>query len=191
MHLAQSRETKLRFLDIMKEEYADDLATNIANGKTGYFVGDNIDLTIRPKYQRMDNKNKSCHWYNTDFVIDRIQFDFEKSRNEQAMGGIEDVSPQLFCLTEEENEDVIMLYSYIIAWEAAKYLPAFKWMTKFLPRHLKHRFAAEMAKKSQVTMLPLLFKDEKNESDCVDILDATLGWIVEWHEKANSGIHLS
>lgn len=100
------------------------------------------------------------------------------------MGTLRDVTPDLFRLSQADNEDVITQYSYL---EAARYLPEFSWMKDLLPSHLTERFDAAMKKKSDVFILPLLFKDEKKEIDCIDILDATLDWIYNWYKETYPG----
>lgn len=136
--------------------------------------------------ERLDRRDRACHWYNTDFVFDRI---YTTDLSPVPPVAIQELSgDDLITLTGDEKHQLLELYSFLVGKLAAEYMPCFQWLKELLPDHLPHRRTEEMAKKSDVFMLPLLFKDEKRSADCIEILDETVNWLESWYTTLHPGI---
>ncbi len=179
-------------MDQLNEEYAEEIVHGLQQGREGYLIGDNVDLTIKPNRERLEkqNGNKQCHWFNTDFVFDRVLTN--DLRGTGSVSDFKSVTADTFMsLSTSEFESLVDAYCVIVGNIALEYIPSFAWLKGIVPKHLKHRNSSAMDTTSEVYMLPLLFKDEKKTADCIDILDETASWLQDWYRRAKPGIYYS
>lgn len=70
-------------------------------------VGDNVDLTVNPRYMRIDNKLSSLHYYHSCAVQDRINVhDLLNERPSQTSVSVQEKAKSL--LPTESDDDVIV-----------------------------------------------------------------------------------
>lgn len=109
-------------------------------------VLDNIDSTVKPRYQRLDSQNKSLHYVQVYAVRDRINFSKLSNLPPHPGRSVYDILPN--------TSDYQMLkdnFTILVSFILVEHIPYFKDDFKGLvPRHIQHPYSAEMAKQSEV-----------------------------------------
>lgn len=153
------------------------------NGHTCVIVLDNIDWDIRVHDSREHNQNKSVHAVASCLVFDRVTSshlpDVAPKQDLAVLNHQELISPTMDELAQTRTR-----YRYIVARIITECLPAFQFLKQFIPSHLPHPYQQHTTRKSTIVSLPILLKDEKKYSDCVDVLDTLEKWVEEIMSKA-------
>lgn len=110
-------------------------------------VIDNIDSTVKPRYQRIDSQNKSLHYVQVYAVRDRINFSqLSNSPPSPAGRSVYDILP-----TTSDYQMLKHNFAILVSHILVEHIPYFKDDFKGLvPRHIQHPYSAEMAKQSEV-----------------------------------------
>ena len=114
-------------------------------------VGDNVDLTVNPRYMRMDNKLRSLHYYHSYAVQDRINVhDLLNERPSQTSISVQEKAKSL--LPTESDDDVIVknikvLFARILFDTLQFFKIAFE---DLIVEHITHCRYQEMSSKSVV-----------------------------------------
>ena len=129
----------MRFLDSVASQASQNIIESIDDLKEGTIVGDNIDLVIKPRHHRLAAKDQSCHWYNTDYVVDRVKTEHLSTTIPKVI--MEDLQTNEWLLLNTlEETSIKSAMGVIIGRIAAEYLPCFSWMVDVLPKHIPHRY---------------------------------------------------
>ena len=119
--------------------------------KTYSFAGDNYDETIKPRYMRLGESNKSVHYFNYFGVADRVD-----------VSHLSVIPPQLPTITPKKcalsllpstADDRVMLQNTItlVSRILATHLETLGFdCAKLVEWHIYHEHQREMAKKSEV-----------------------------------------
>jgi hypothetical protein len=154
-------------------------------GKTGKLNGDNLDIRVVTNDIRMTNRNKDYHFFASNFVFDRVNFN--------QMSNTTSINPAIsasdFLPTVAENGHYKETLKILLGRILAKTCSGFHWMKKVLPNHITHQYSNEMAAKSEIHMLPVSLHNETNYSDCIKILDEYVMQVNRWYSKAGKGNH--
>lgn len=112
-------------------------------------VGDNLDTTIKPRQQRLEDKTKSLHYFNSMAIKDRVdlsdysdtisQMDADRARKLQSLLPSDDDVVDL-------KKNLAVIASRIIT----THLPSFASLKGVVPTHIRHQHSDEMARKSEV-----------------------------------------
>ena len=119
-------------------------------------VGDNIDLTVKARYMRMDGgqTDKSLHYFHHMCVRDRIDFSHLSTlKRSSCLNSPEKMA--LYFLPNKQADDALidqlaMLISRIIVTNMPFFSFAFSDVVQW---HLKHEYYKEMSMKSEVVSL--------------------------------------
>ena len=132
---------------------------------------------------RQDVQNRSVHAVATSVVFNRV-----------ADEGLPDSGPQkilkdcnvhqLVDINQLEFDVIQDRYRILVANILFEHFPAFAMFRKDLPTSTSCEFPREMANKSEVLTMPIMMKDEKKYSDCVDVLDQLEKWTQEIYTAA-------
>ncbi len=152
-------------------------------GKKFVLVCDNIDWEDKVHDMRSDHQNKSVHAVATTLIFDRVESDNLLDNGSQQVFKDTDLN-HLVELSGEELKCLRLRYRVFITRHLKEHFQCFKKIDKHLPQktHCSHR--EDMSKKSDVTTMPILMKDEKRYSDCVDVLDTFEDWVHEIYSAA-------
>ena len=134
-------------------------------------VGDNLDKTINPRIMRSDHQRSSLHYFHCFAVRDRIN-----------LSNFSDIPPVISSLSIDDtlskliptNDDQRALqhnFKVIMSQILVEEIPFFK--TTFndvIIHHIDHKYSGEMAKKSVVVPLGVIFKNEMVNEEMVDIV---------------------
>ena len=115
-------------------------------------VGDNIDFTIKARYNRVDNhKNQSLHYFHYMSVCDRINFNhLSITKPHMCLNSANKIALLLLPSKKCDNRlirDLAVLVSQIIV----SYMPYFhSAFSDVVTWHIEHDYYKEMSRKSQV-----------------------------------------
>lgn len=131
---------------------------------------DNFDFKILANVILKNHRNSDFHWITHYLTFDRI-----------SSAGLDDTKPlvndistfsnsnYLLCKDELQlfRKEFIVLVSRILV----EFFPCLSSLESFIPKHIKHRFSAEMAKKSIIINLPIVPYNQSKHSDVVQYLE--------------------
>eukprot|EP00111_Clytia_hemisphaerica_P014501 TCONS_00042697-protein len=126
-------------------------------------VSDNLDFEQHARFQDIKNHNKSIHWLHSMAV---------KSRTTPKEEVIQEANFEQRDLLPDAHtfETIYETNKILVARILVTHFPAFKMFSKNVCGHIKHPYSEEMAKKSEIVPLGLLFKAENKTGEMVDIL---------------------
>ena len=166
---------KYAILDDIGETFIDKAVEMVKSGHKFVYVLDNIDWEEKAHDMRTDAQNKSVHAVATSIVFSRVPV-----RDLPDAGPQQDLKKcnvsELVKLTKAEMESVRSHYRTLVAKLLFENFPAFDKFKACIPQTTDCQHAKEMATKSNVVIMPILMKDEKKYSECVDILDQLEEW---------------
>ena len=115
---------------------------------TWKIVGDNLDLTVRVRDLRMDNRDKSVHFFHHMAVQERVPS--SHLEGEEPMASIttlnfEDILPSEVDYQQLRSNSIILLSRIITSR-----LERFKSFNDVVPKHIQHKHYDAMKKKSNV-----------------------------------------
>ena len=174
---------KYAILDDIGAHFLDEAVKLVKSGFKFVFVLDNIDWEEKAHDMRQNVQNRSVHAVATSIVFNRVP-----DQN------LPDVGPQLdlrnsnvhdiVAVSKEDKEEMRRWYRVIVANLLFRHFEAFKMFQQHVPQTTDCAYATEMSAKSEVLTMPVLMKDEKKYSDCVDILDQLETWTYNIYSAA-------
>lgn len=118
-----------------------------------YVVGDNIDKNIKPRDMKSDHQMKSLHYFHLYVVRDHI--DLSKYEDNPSLLDIASINTEQLLPSEEDAQILRSNFAMHIA-RVLKHMKFFKQFGSGLERHIRHKYYAEMSKKSKVVSKCLL-----------------------------------
>ena len=174
---------KYNILDDIGSHFVDRAIELVKSGHKFVYVLDNIDWEEKAHDMRQDIQNRSVHAVATTIVFNRVPDQ-----------GLLDSGPQkdihncnvheLVALNDSEWQTIRNRYRAIVAKLLFEHFSAFEMFKPFTPQAPDSLYIKEMATKSKIVTMPILLKDEKKYSDCVDILDQLENWTEEIYSAA-------
>ena len=144
------------------------------------YVVDNIDWEEKVHDMREHHQNKSVHAVATSMVFSRISSDHLPDDGPQ-MNVKTCNFREVVRVTNDEMDRIRTRYQMFVARIMVERFSEFFNLKQYLLDELElgHENSAATEKKSEVITLPVLMKDEKKYSDCVDVLDQLEEWTHE------------
>ena len=174
---------KYTILDDIGENFLNHAVELVKSGHRFVFVLDNIDWEERVHDARMDHQNKSVHAVATSIVFDRIP-----------VGDLPDSGPQkvlklcnvrkVVSVGDDELVSIRNRYRILLGKILFEHCPEFSHFKQYVPKSTECLYSKETSKKSEVVIMPILLKDEKKYSDCVDVLDQLEEWTFQIYSGA-------
>ena len=157
----------------------------LKSGMKFVYVIDNIDWEEKVHDMREHHQNKSVHAVATSMVFSRVSSDELPDDGPQ-----KDVKTcnlrEIVSVTDDETETIKSRYRMFVARTLIEHFPEFSTLKLYVSEELslRHEHSAAMEGKSEIMTLPVLMKDEKKYSDCVDVLDQLEVWTQEIYEAS-------
>ena len=164
-------------LDDIAQHFLDRAVHLVKAGKKFVYVVDNIDWEEKVHDMRQDYQNKSVHAVATSIVFSRVS-----SNQLPDNGPQKDIQKcnvrEVVSMSAEELKDIQHRYRMFVArLLIEKFSELASLNSLFVSEiELKHEHSDVTANKSEIMTLPILMKDEKKYSDCVDMLDQLEEW---------------
>ena len=174
---------KCQILDDIGKHFIDQAGELVKSGHKFVYVLDNIDWEEKAHDMRENVQNRSVHAMATSIVFSRVS-------NE----GLPDSGPQkdlkgcnvhqLVDINQLELDAIRSRYRILVAKLLFEHFPAFAVFKQYIPNSTDCSHTKKMSIKSEVVTMPILMKDEKKYSDCVDVLDQLETWTQEIYSAA-------
>ena len=122
---------------------------------------DDFDFKILANVILKNHRNSDFHWITHYLTFDRI-----------SSAGLDDTKPLVNDIDTFSNfnylrEEFIVLVSRVLV----EFFPCLSSLASLIPKHIKHRFSAEMAKKSVIINLPIVPYNQSKHSDVVQYIE--------------------
>ena len=175
--------TKYTMMDNIGQHFLERVIELVKTGYKFVFVLDNTDWEEKVHNVRSDNQNKSVHAVATSMVFDRVPID-----------NLPDDGPQrdlktcnvrdIISISNAELDVIRSRYRILLARLLFEQLPEFRVFEAHIPSVTYCKYSEQTCLKSEVITMPILLKDEKKYSDCVDVLDQHENWTFEIYSAA-------
>ncbi|XP_028417518.1 uncharacterized protein LOC114541922 [Dendronephthya gigantea] len=174
---------KYKILDDVGKHLLDRATELVKSGYKFVYVLDNIDWEEKAHDMRQDIQNRSVHAVASSIVFNRVPDQgFSDSGPQQDLRKIN--ARDVVAVNDSELKEIRSRYQVIIAKILFEHLPSFAMFQPFTPQTTKCVYSKELSEKSEVVTMPVLMKDEKKYSDCVDVLDQLEKWTREIYSSA-------
>ena len=175
--------TKYAMMDNIRKHFLERATELVKSGHKFVFVLDNIDWEEKAHDVRSDNQNKSVHAVATSIVFDRIPVD-----------NLPDDGPQrdlktcnvrnIVAVSNAELNVIRSRYRILLVKLLFEQLPEFRVFQAHMPSVTYCKYSEQTCLKSEIITMPILLKDEKKYSECVDVLDQLEKWTYEIYSAA-------
>ncbi|XP_028409312.1 uncharacterized protein LOC114531912 [Dendronephthya gigantea] len=174
--LCLSFSNKYVVLDDIGKHFLDRAVELVKSGMKFVYVVDNIDWEEKVHDMRADHQNKSVHACATSMVFNRVPSDHLPDNGPQ-----KDIATcnfrEIVSLSDAEMTTIRNRYKVFIARILVQKFTELFGLKSYIPEDLVlHENSEKTALKSEIMTLPVLMKDEKKYSDCVDVLDQLEQW---------------
>ena len=114
-------------------------------------VGDNLDKHVTPRDMRLDSLAQSLHYFNCYAVKDRLStVDLE---DQPSLPDFSSFSEAKILPTAADHEALLSNMVILISRVVKKNFSYFSKFGAGVPKHIKHKYYAELSKKSEVVSL--------------------------------------
>ena len=174
---------KYTILDDIGKHYLNRAAELVKLGYKFVYVLDNIDWEEKAHDMRQDVQNKSVHAVATSIVFNRVPHQALPDSGPQQDLNKCNVQ-ELVKLSDRDLKIIKSRYRILVSRLLFKHFKAFDMFKQYMPQVTACSYASEMATKSEVLTMPVLMKDEKKYSECVEVLDQFEMWTKEIYSSA-------
>ena len=177
------RTKKYTILDDIGNHFLDRAAKLVKSGFRFVYVLNNIDWEEKAHDMRKDVQNRSVHAVATSIVFNRIP-DKELSDSGPQQDLKKCNMSDVLTVNNVELETIRSRYRVIVARILFEHFTEFQMFKPYAPQFTECTHAKDMSAKSEVVTMPVMMKDEKKYSDCVDVLDQLEKWTQEIYSAA-------
>ena len=132
------------------------------------FVGDNVDVSIGVRDIRSDHLKHLCHMFSMLAVKSRIP---PPQHNVCILPrSLRHATIACFLPKESDISSVRLNLAILVSRILCTYIKGLKIFGRLIPQHIFHKYSATMAKKSEVVVLDVLYKNEACHRDMLDIM---------------------
>ncbi len=166
-------------LEDIGKHFLDHAVELVRAGRKFVFVVDNIDWEEKVHDMREHHQNKSVHAVATSIVFSRVS---NTTNHLPDNGPQKDIRTcnirEIVSMSSEEMNIIRSRYRMFVARIILEKFPELVCLKSCISKELalEHEHSDATAQKSDIMTLPVLMKDEKKYSDCVDVLDQLEEW---------------
>lgn len=176
---------KYAVFDDVGKHFLDRAVELVKAGMKFVYVIDNIDWEEKVHDMREHHQNKSVHAVATNMVFSRISSDHLPDDGPQ-----KDVKTcnfrEIVSVSDDEMKSIRSRYRMFVARTLIEHFQELSSLKLYVSEELslRHEHSTAMKGKSEIMTLPVLMKDEKKYSDCVDVLDQLEAWTHEIYQAS-------
>ena len=160
----------LFLMDDVSSMHTVPLAKWIADGHIPKFFGDNVNKKRKRRDQRSDNQAEMVNMFSILASKSRTPAP-SLSHSGTINCKVSELSPSVFLPTCEDVEKVKSNLVIIVSRVLTRYISGLVPLSKSIEKHIKHRYATQMSKKSEVVVLDVLMKDETKHADMIAVME--------------------
>lgn len=131
------------------------------------FFGDNVDMSIGVRDLRSDHLKHLYHMYSVLAVKSRVP---PPDGGHAVPRSFNRLSPASFFPSESDVSSVRLNLAILVSRILCNYIKGLKKFRRMIPEHIPHRYSLAMAKKSEVVVIDVLYKNEACHQDMLDIM---------------------
>ena len=174
---------KYPLLDEIGGQFIDHAVELVKSGMKFVYVLDNIDWEEKAHDVRTDNQNKSVHAVASSVVFSRIPSDDLPDEGPQRDLKTCNVR-EIVKLSQSEMNAIRCRYRILLAQILFEHFPELCHFQSCIASQTECSFSEQTSMKSEIVTLPVLMKDEKKYSECVDVLDQLEKWTHQIYSAA-------
>lgn len=166
----------LSLVDDISQHRAKPLSDWINRNIPFKFWGDNVDKKRSVRDVRHDHQGELVHMYSILAGSSRTADSATLSRAGQ-IADLSTISSSSLLPTEADIDSIKQNLIVLVGRVLTNYIEGLKPLSKAVPNHITHKFSKEMAGKSSVVLVDVLFKNEACRSDMIDIMSSMIGYL--------------
>lgn len=162
MNLCVSYPATLRLMEDVSKLHTIPLREWIQDGVVFKSWGDNVDKKQHVRDLRSDHQGEMLHMFSR---IVGLLLQNSPSQANYRYSYLVFPANKLRCCCCQEN--LVVLVGRVLT----EYFPALAPFSKVVPKHIHHRYSAQMCKKSNVVVLDVLMRNEAKHTDMLAIMN--------------------
>ena len=177
MNMCVSYCATLRIMDDVSKLHTVPIQQWISNGVVFKFWGDNLDQQQHIRDPRSNHQNEMLHIFGLVVGKSRIpapELCFTGQVSQLTDGSSGHFLPKSSDVAAVRN-NLVTLVGRILT----EYFPSLTRFSKVVAKHISHRYSAQMSKKSDVSVLDVLMKNEAKHKDMLDIMNTLQDYLGE------------
>lgn len=131
---------------------------------------DNFDFKILANIMLQNHRNSDMHWIAHYATYDRVTTN-HLNDTKPLVENLKSFENSNYLLSSDEMESMKKEFTILVARVLLKFFPCMKPLSRVVPGHIEHKYSEEMAKKSEIVMLPVVPFNQNKHSDIVQYLD--------------------
>ena len=173
---------KYPILEDIGKHFIDRAAELVKSEHSFVYVLDNIDWEEKVHDMRQDVQNRSVHVVATSIVFNCIPDKGLPYSGPQH--SLKDCNVHQLVNINRLEFAIQDRYKILVANILFEHSPVFAIFRNYQPTSTSCEYPKAMASKSEVLTMPVVMKDERKYSDCVDVLDQLEKWTQEIYAAA-------
>ena len=182
MGFSLSHQSKSNLLDIVGNHFSDSLVEAVQDGKNLQGTGDNWDMKVHVHDMQSSHQNQDLHYFASNLIVERVPC--QNLSSTAPRRDIKKLPNSVFLLNHEEEIKLREDFKVLVGRVLVAGIQCLSFLKSVIPDHTSHKYQKEMSEKSIIVPLPMQLKDEKKNSDVVDILDYYENELEEIYSKA-------
>ena len=168
MNVCVSYTATIKLVETLSKLHTVPLHQWIEEGVTFKFWGDNIDKQQHVRDLRSEHRGKMLHMFSV--LVGRTRTPSPTLSFTGQLDQFTNISPDYFLPSSSDYNAVKKNLVVLVGRILTEYFPSLAPFSKVAPKHILHKYSAEMCKKSEVVVLDVLMKNEAERKDMLDIM---------------------
>lgn len=168
MNVCVSYRATLRLMDDISKLHTVPIQQWIDDRDVFKFWGDNIDKKQYVRDLRSDHEGEMLHMFS--MIAGRSRTPAPEMPFSGQLSQLAGTPTAYFLPNNSDVEAVKQNLIVLVGRILTEYFPALVPFSKVVPKHIRHKYSAEMSRKSDVVVLDILMKNEAKHRDMLDIM---------------------
>ena len=177
MNMCVSYNATLRLTEEISKLHTVPIHQWIKDGAVFKFWGDNVDKQQRVRDLRSDHQGEMLHMFS--LIVGKSRTPALELSFTGHLSQLTGVSAKYFLPTNSNIAAVKSNLIVLVGRILTEYFPSLAPFSKVVPKHILHRYSAQMSKKSEVCVLDVLMKNEAKHKDMLDIMETLQDYLGE------------
>lgn len=169
MNLCVSYPATLRLMEDVSKLHTIPLREWIQDGVVFKVWGDNVDKKQHVRDLRSDHQGEMLHMFS--LIVGQSRTPAPELPFTGQLSQLTDTPTEYFLPTSSDVAAVKNNLVVLVGRVLTEYFPALAPFSKVVPKHIRHRYSAQMCKKSNVVVLDVLMRNEAKHTDMLAIMN--------------------
>ena len=177
MNMCVSYRATLRIMDDVSKLHTVPLKQWISDGVVFKFWGDNLDKQQHVRDPRSDHQNEMLHMFS--LVVGKSRTPAPELSLTGQVSQLTGASSGHFLPSSSDVAAVKSNLVTLVGRILTEYFPSLAHFSKVVAKHISHRYSAQMCRRSEVSVLDVLMKNEAKHKDMLDIMNTLQDYLGE------------